>query len=179
MPAVGQLNIGSLAKPGSWERTHLSVVTRVGIIVAVAIVCVIVAVMTSAYRADEVALEQERQLFTRAIADHGGRVLREIESVTATDRAVHNIRIERNLLGSSSASASGWKPISTTNSSLSIDEQDRFLDSLANLNRGLMSREQMDAVPDELKAPRRLYARTQGGNSARHDDHPAHGSHRR
>ena len=64
LPAVGQLNIGSLAKPGSWDRTHLSVVTRVGVIVAVAIVCVIVAVLTSAYRADEVALEQERQLFT-------------------------------------------------------------------------------------------------------------------
>jgi hypothetical protein len=47
LPAVGQLNIGSLAKPGSWigslakpgswERTHLNVVTRVGVIVAVAI----------------------------------------------------------------------------------------------------------------------------------------------
>ncbi|MEA2985283.1 MAG: hypothetical protein QOD94_1537 [Alphaproteobacteria bacterium] len=146
MPAVGHLNIGSLAKPGSRERTHLSVVARVGIIVAVAIVCVVVAVMTSAYRADEVALEQERQLFTRAIADHGRRVLREVESVTATDRAVHNIRVERNLrIGQ-------WlKTYFNHEFVFVVDEQGRFLDSLANLNRELMSPEQRDAVANDLK----------------------------
>ncbi|HEX2511467.1 MAG TPA: hypothetical protein VHK44_02600, partial [Xanthobacteraceae bacterium] len=135
LPAVGHLDIGSLAKPGSRERTHLSVVARVGMIVAVAIICVIVAVMTSAYRADEVALEQERQLFTRAIADHGGRVLREIENVTAADRAVHNIHVERNLLGIQQRIGEWLETHFDHEFAFVIDEQDRFLDPLANLNR--------------------------------------------
>ena len=54
MPAAGHLT-AKRAKSGAWDRTHVSVVTRVGLIVGVAIVCVIVAVLTSAYRADEVA----------------------------------------------------------------------------------------------------------------------------
>jgi diguanylate cyclase len=151
LQAVGHFDIGSLAKPGSRERTHLSVVTRVGMIVAVAIVCVVVAVMTSAYRADEVALEQERQLFTRAIADHGGRVLRELESVTATDRAVHNIRVERNLPWIQERIGQWLETYFDHEFVFVVDEQDRFLDSLANLNRELMSPEQRDAVPDDLK----------------------------
>jgi diguanylate cyclase (GGDEF)-like protein len=151
LPAVGQLNIGSLAKPGSWERTHLNVVTRVGVIVAVAIACVIVAVLTSAYRADEVALEQERQLFSRAIADHGGRVLREVESVTATDRAVHNIRIERDSSWIQQRLGQWLETNFDREFVFVVDEEDRFLDSLSNLNRDLTGREQMDAVPDELR----------------------------
>ena len=97
MSAVGQSHIGGLPKHAIWDRAHLSVVVRVGVIVAVAIICVIVAVLTSAHRADEVALEQEQQLFTRAIADHGERVLREVESVTASDRVVKIIRVDRNV----------------------------------------------------------------------------------
>ena len=153
MPAVGHLDIGSLAKPGSRERTHLSVVARVGMIVAVAIVCVIVAVMTSAYRADEVALEQERQLFTRAIADHGGRVLREIENVTAADRAVHHIHVERNLLGIQQRIGEWLETHFDHEFAFVIDEQDRFLDPLANLNRGLMRK----VIADKMAAALTVY----------------------
>src|SRR5262245_27559366 len=46
------------------SRARLSVVVPIGIIVGVAILCVIVAVLGSAQRADEVALDTERQLFT-------------------------------------------------------------------------------------------------------------------
>jgi diguanylate cyclase len=161
LPAVGHLDIGSLAKPGSRERTHLSVVARVGMIVAVAIVCVIVAVMTSAYRADEVALEQERQLFTRAIADRGGRVLREVENVTAADRAVQNIRVERNLLGIQQRIGEWLETHFEHEFAFVIDEQDRFRDPLANLNRGLISPQQRDAVSEDLKA---LAAHLRGSN---------------
>ena len=56
---------------------RLSVVVPIGVIVAVAIVCVVVAVLGSAQRADEVALDNERQLFTRALNHHAERVLRE------------------------------------------------------------------------------------------------------
>ena len=48
-----------------------SVVVPIGVIVAVAIVCVVVAALSSAQRADSVALDNERQLFTRALTTQG------------------------------------------------------------------------------------------------------------
>ena len=44
----------------SWDRARLSVVVPIGVIVAVAIVCIVVAVLSSAQRADEVAVEHEK-----------------------------------------------------------------------------------------------------------------------
>src|SRR5712671_6408528 len=91
--AATQSDIGEARKQVGWSHIRLSVVVPIGIIVAVAIVCVVVAVLSSARRADEVALENERQLFTRALANHGGRVLREVESVATSDAANRNIRV--------------------------------------------------------------------------------------
>ncbi len=152
MSAVDQSTIGSLTMPGSRERerTHLSVVTRVGIIVAVAIVCVIVAVLTSAYRADEVALEQERRLFTRAIADHGQRVLREMETVTNTDRSVRSIPIERNLSWIQQRIGNWLETYFDHELVFVIDEADRFIDSVANRQRDIMSRDELNVVQDDL-----------------------------
>ena len=65
----------------------------IGVIVALAIVCVVVAVFGSAQRADEVALDTERQLFTRALTNHGERVLREVEGVATSEAAYRKIRI--------------------------------------------------------------------------------------
>jgi diguanylate cyclase (GGDEF)-like protein len=76
----------------SWDRARLSIVVPITVIVAVAILCIVAAVMTSARRADEVALEHEKRLLSRAIANHGERILRELESVTAIDDAVRHIR---------------------------------------------------------------------------------------
>src|ERR1044071_2670750 len=58
------------SKPTGWDRTRLSVLLPLGVVVAVAIVCIVVAALTSAQRADDVALERERQLLTRAIDNH-------------------------------------------------------------------------------------------------------------
>ena len=60
----------------------------ISVIVAVAIVCIVVAVLTSAHRADEVALEHEKRLFSRALINYGERMLRELESVAATEQAL-------------------------------------------------------------------------------------------
>jgi diguanylate cyclase (GGDEF)-like protein len=79
-------------KHAAWSRVRLSVVVPIGVIVAVAIVCVVVAVLSSAKRADEVALDAERQLFTRAISTQGDRILREIESVATSEAATLRIR---------------------------------------------------------------------------------------
>jgi len=92
--AAARSDIGEARKPVGWNHIRLSVVVPIGVIVAVAIVCVVVAVLSSAQRADEVALDTERQLFTRALANHGERVLREIESVSTSEVANRRIRVE-------------------------------------------------------------------------------------
>jgi hypothetical protein len=53
---------------GGDNRVRRSAVAPIVIIIVFAVVCVIVSVQWSAYRADEVALHQERQLFAQAIA---------------------------------------------------------------------------------------------------------------
>ena len=67
-------------------------VVPIGVIVAVAIVCVVVAVLSSAQRADVVAVDNERQMFSRALSNYGERVLREAESVASSDGAIQHIR---------------------------------------------------------------------------------------
>src|SRR5205807_6438557 len=82
------------ARKVGWRHIRLSVVVPIGVIVAVAIVCVVVAVLSSAQRADEVALDTERQLFPRALANHAERVLLETESVSDSQSAYRRIRLE-------------------------------------------------------------------------------------
>jgi diguanylate cyclase (GGDEF)-like protein len=72
------------------------VVVPIGVIVAVAIVCIVVAVISSAQRADEVAVQHEKLLFSRALTNYGGRVMREVKSVAASERAIENIRAKWN-----------------------------------------------------------------------------------
>src|SRR5262249_7471758 len=79
--------------PPAPSHTRLSVVVPIGVTVAVAIMCVVIAVFGSAQRADEVALDTERQLFTRALTNHGDRVLRELETVVGTEAAHRRIRV--------------------------------------------------------------------------------------
>ena len=69
------------------------VVIPIGVIVAVAIICVVVAVLGSAQRADEVAIATERQLFTRALHNHGERMLREVDAVANSEAAYRKIRL--------------------------------------------------------------------------------------
>jgi diguanylate cyclase (GGDEF)-like protein len=77
----------------SWDRARLSVVVPIGVIVAVAIVCIVVAVLSSAQRADEVAAAHERLLLAHALDNFGQRVLREVDSVASSPTAIRNIRL--------------------------------------------------------------------------------------
>ena len=90
--ALNPSQIEEGAKTVGWNHMRASVVVPIGVIVVVAIVCVVVAVLSSARRADEVALDHERQLFTRSLTNHGERVLREIASVATSEAAVRKIR---------------------------------------------------------------------------------------
>jgi diguanylate cyclase (GGDEF)-like protein len=76
----------------NWDRARLSVVVPVGVIVAVAIVCIVVAVLSSAQRADEVAVAQERHLLSAALQNFGRRVLRETDSVASSQGAFDKVR---------------------------------------------------------------------------------------
>ncbi len=81
-------------KRSHWNPVRPTFVMPIGAIVAVAIVCVVVAVLTSAQRADDVSFNREQQLIQQAIADRGARVARELESVAATERATEAIRVD-------------------------------------------------------------------------------------
>jgi diguanylate cyclase (GGDEF)-like protein len=87
---------GEGSKPTGWDRARLGVVVPLCVVVTVAIVCMIVAALTSARRADEVAIENETQLLTRAIANHGEWSLRRLKTVVATNAAQRARAIETN-----------------------------------------------------------------------------------
>ena len=92
MPSVARPRASDARQYTSWDRARLSVVVPIGVIVAVAIVCIVVAVLSSAQRADVVAVDHEKQLFSRALINYGERVLREVESVASSEGAIENIR---------------------------------------------------------------------------------------
>jgi diguanylate cyclase (GGDEF)-like protein len=70
----------------------MSVVAPVAIVAALAIVCVVVAVLGAAHRADQVALDTERELFTRALTNQGERVFREMQPAATSDAAYRRLR---------------------------------------------------------------------------------------
>jgi len=86
-------NIDGARKYTGWSHMRLSVVVPIGIIVAVAIICVIMAALSSARRADYVALDNERQLFSRALVNQGERLLRDISSVATSEAAYQRMRV--------------------------------------------------------------------------------------
>src|SRR3984893_351356 len=91
LPAANTHTAGD-RKRSRWSGARLSSGGPIGGIVAVAIVCVVIAVLTSARRADEVSAGREQSLLETAIAGQGLRLLRELDSAAATERATKNIR---------------------------------------------------------------------------------------
>jgi diguanylate cyclase (GGDEF)-like protein len=64
----------------------------VGVIVVIAIVCVALATLISAHRANEAIVESEQQLIRHAIADQAQRALRVVENVAASPHAAARLR---------------------------------------------------------------------------------------
>jgi diguanylate cyclase len=87
-----QQRIAAEGQKSRWDQARVSLVVPIGVIVAVAIVCVIVAVLTSAQRADEVSFRHEQGLIREAIIDHGEQVLQQLASVAETAHATAAIR---------------------------------------------------------------------------------------
>jgi diguanylate cyclase len=84
-------NAGEIKRP-RFDFAWLKLIVPIGTIVVVAVICLIIAIVTSARRADEMALKREQQLIQQAVVDHGARVLRQLESVATTERATQAIR---------------------------------------------------------------------------------------
>ncbi len=93
MPPSAQEHIAGETTGSHWDPARISLVLPIGVIVAVAIVCVVVAVLTSAQRADEVSFNRDQQLIRQAITDNGTRVLRQVDSIAGTPRAVVAVRL--------------------------------------------------------------------------------------
>jgi diguanylate cyclase (GGDEF)-like protein len=85
-----RLHIAGESKGSRWDQARL--VMPIGVIVVVAIICVIGAVLTSARRADDVAFNTEQELIVQAISEHGQHALRLIEGAAATPSATAKIR---------------------------------------------------------------------------------------
>jgi diguanylate cyclase len=92
VPIAAQERVAAESAGSRWDRVRVNLVVPIGVIVAVAIVCIVLAVLTSAQRADEVAFNREQQLIRQTITNNGERVLRQLESAIATDRATESIR---------------------------------------------------------------------------------------
>ncbi len=85
-----RLQIAGERKGSRWDQARL--VLPLGAIVVIAIVCIVVAVVASARRADEVAFTTERELIKQSIFEHGQHALHLAEGVTASPQAVTAIR---------------------------------------------------------------------------------------
>lgn len=79
------------SKPTGWDRAHLGVVVPLCVVVAVAIVCIVVAALTSAQRADEVALEREKRLFIKSIANRAEWSMRKLSAAVPADEDAGNL----------------------------------------------------------------------------------------
>ncbi len=86
--------IAESASRSRWNRARLRLIVPIGVIAAVAVACLLIAVLTSARRANEVSLTREQQLVQQEIVARGARVLREVESVAGTPGATQAIRVE-------------------------------------------------------------------------------------
>ena len=92
MTAVTRLRRSEEHPYTSWDRARLSVVVPIGVIVVIAIACIVITALSSARRTDAGVVEHERQMFARALKAYGERVLREMEGVGGSDAAISNIR---------------------------------------------------------------------------------------
>jgi len=88
---TGKTHLLRLRNAPDSAHARFNMLFPIGIVVAVAFVCVIVAALTSARRADEVAVEQETQLLVTGLRNHADRVLREIRSISTIDQTVDRI----------------------------------------------------------------------------------------
>ncbi len=98
MPEMASVQTGEAGQQptlGGWGRRRIGGLVPLGLVVAIAIVCVVVAALMSAQRADVVALERERQLLAKAITTHGEWSLGRLRTIIASKASVSAEDIEQ------------------------------------------------------------------------------------
>ncbi|HEY0440238.1 MAG TPA: EAL domain-containing protein [Xanthobacteraceae bacterium] len=74
-----------------WRRALRSAAAPVALIIVTAAGCIALAVLSSAHRADLLALDNERRLLSRAIVERQAQVLREAEYIAGTTDALQRL----------------------------------------------------------------------------------------
>jgi diguanylate cyclase len=69
--------------PPATNHTRFGVVLPLCVIVALAILCIVIAALTSAQRANDIAVEHEREMFENALTSYGESSLRKLKTVIA------------------------------------------------------------------------------------------------
>ena len=77
-----------------WDRARWGMVVPLCVVVSIAIVCIIVAALMSAHRANEVAAERETQLLNRAISNRADWSLRRLMSIVRPSQAARQLSAE-------------------------------------------------------------------------------------
>jgi diguanylate cyclase (GGDEF)-like protein len=77
-----------------WRRARASAVAPIGLVVGVAIIAIVIAVLTSAHRADEVAVYHEQRLFMNVLANRRAQVVREVQNIATSDTAVRRLWVD-------------------------------------------------------------------------------------
>src|SRR5262245_11244436 len=149
-----------------WDGARVSAVLPVGLILAIAIVCIVVAVVTSARRAHEVALKHDEELLLNAIAEQRERVLRELESVATTEQAVKNIHGATDAQWIDSNVAQPLKTYFSHDYVIAVDADDRIIYPVAGARA--IDPSWFDMIrPDLAPILDHIRGRAQAGESAR------------
>jgi len=75
-----------------WDQARLRLLIPIGVIVAIAIVCIAVGVLSSAQHADRISADSERESILRSIDENAERALRHLQSVASMPQAITKIR---------------------------------------------------------------------------------------
>jgi diguanylate cyclase (GGDEF)-like protein len=93
--APSRIGEGTSSKPTGWDRARLGVVVPLCIVVTVAIGCIVVAALSSAQRADEVALVNEKQLFLKALNTRADWSLRKLAALSPSQQELLGLNAEQ------------------------------------------------------------------------------------
>ena len=87
-----QIPIAGETNRSRWDQARVRLLIPIGVIVAIAIVCIAVGVLSSAQRADRISADSEKEAVLRSIDENADRALRHLQSVASMPQAITNIR---------------------------------------------------------------------------------------
>jgi diguanylate cyclase len=87
-----QIPIAGETNRSRWDQARLRLLTPIGVIVGIAIVCIAVGVLSSAQRVDRISADSEKEAILRSIDENAERALRHLQSVASMPQAITKIR---------------------------------------------------------------------------------------